>query len=250
MALTCIPFRFPGIPDVLCLFGARGGGNLSLEAPEALDDPAPTLARREALPAALAREGMLAGGVAEVRQVHGTRTVFEPAYQPLDAAPVMEADGLATSRPGLALAVKTADCQPVLLAHASGRYIAALHVGWKGNRQDYPGVAVAEFCSRYGIRPEEVSAVRGPSLGPGAARFTHFDAEWGPDFRPWFDAAAETMDLWSLTRDQLIRAGLRPRRIYGLDICTLSLPDAFFSFRRDRRCGRQMSFISIRRSMP
>lgn len=245
MALTFLPFRFPGIPGVSCLFSARAAGNLSLEAPEAADNPAPTLARREALIRSLALEGMEVQSLAEVRQVHGTHTVFEPDPQPSQSAPAREADGMAASRRGLGLAVKTADCQPVLLAHQSGRYIAALHVGWKGNRHNYPGLAVAEFCGRYGIRPAEVSAVRGPSLGPDAARFTNFDAEWGDDFRPWFNADAQTMDLWRLTRDQLIRAGLRADHIYGVDLCTLSLPESFFSFRHDRRCGRQMSFISI-----
>ena len=238
MDMNFLPFRFPGIDNVHCAFGTRFAGNLSLDAPEAAAAPAATLARRRALPGLLNVEA-----VAETRQVHGTRTLFEPAAWSADASPVIEADGMATTRPGLALAVKTADCQPVLLAHASGRVAAALHVGWRGNRQNYPGRAVAELCDRYSLDPADLSAVRGPSLGPAAAEFTGFDSEWGEAFRPWFDAAARTMNLWRLTRDQLVSAGLRPDRVYGLDFCTVSLADAFFSYRSDRNCGRQMSLI-------
>ena len=128
-----LPFRFPGIDGVRCAFGTRASGNLSLDAPEARADPAPTLARRRALPGWLGVDA-----VAEVKQVHGARTLFEPVPWSADASPAVEADGLAASRPGLALAVKTADCQPVLLAHVSGRVAAALQVGWRGNRQNYP----------------------------------------------------------------------------------------------------------------
>lgn len=240
MDMSFLPFRFPGMDNVYCAFGTRSAGNFSLDAPEAAAAPAATLARRRALPGLLNVKA-----VAEVRQVHGVRTLFEPAAWSADASPVIEADGMATTLPGLALAVKTADCQPVLLAHASGRVAAALHVGWRGNRQNYPGRAVAELCDRYNLDPADLTAVRGPSLGPAAAEFTRFKTEWGDAFRPWFDAATRTMNLWRLTRDQLVAAGLRPDRVYGLDLCTVSLADAFFSYRSDRTCGRQMSLIWI-----
>ena len=141
--------------------------------------------------------------------------------------------------------IKTADCQPILLTEPAGRFAAALHVGWKGNRRNYPALAVAEFCSRCRLRPEDLSAVRGPSLGPGEAEFTRFAGEWGPEFAPWFNPETRAMDLWSLTRHQLQQAGLRPERIYSLDLCTMSLPELFFSYRRSPRCGRQGSVIWI-----
>lgn len=240
MDMTFLPFRFPGIDTVCCAFGGRSAGNFSLDAPEARTDPVPTAARRRNLPALLKVRA-----VAELKQVHGVRTLFEPTPWSAEKTTLTEADGMATQRKALALAIKTADCQPVLLAHTTGRVVAAAHVGWRGNRQNYPGRIVAELCARYDLDPADLSAVRGPSLGPAAAEFTGFDSEWGESFRPWFDASARTMNLWQLTRDQLVEAGLRPERIYSLDFCTASLPDAFFSYRRDRTCGRQLSLIWI-----
>lgn len=222
-------FRFPGIEHVACAFSTRHDGNVSLDLPN--DGPGMEGAVNKAQ---AVRHSLLQrfGAFAEVKQVHGTRTIFEPPAQNPDFAATDEGDGVTTSQQGLALMIKTADCQPILLAHKSGRFVAALHVGWRGNRANYPASAVRELCQYYGVLPEELSAVRGPSLGPSAAEFINFQSEWGPEFAPWFQAASQCMNLWALTRYQLEQAGLRPDRIFSLDLCTWSLPDDFFSYRR------------------
>ena len=246
MPLIYIPFQFPGVPNVACAFTGRALGNVSLDfaareqAPDAWEK---TVQTRENLASTFGFQAF-----AEVHQVHGVRTVFEPEAQNPGEPARLDADGMATTRPGLALMVKTADCQPILIAHESGRYVMALHSGWRGNRQDYPRLAVLEFCERYGLEPAELWAVRGPSLGPAASEFTNFDAEWGAEFQRWYDG--KNMDLWALARDQLASAGLLPRRILGLDICTYANSGDFFSFRQFRRNGladgRQASLIWIR----
>jgi len=247
--MNFIPFRFPGVPGVRCAFTGRGFGNVSLDFAAREGDSTArgeTLRVRESIPAAL---GVTA--FAEVHQVHGVHTVFEPEAQDAALPATIDADGLATTRPGLALMVKTADCQPILIAHESGQYVMALHCGWRGNRQDYPFTAVQEFCDRYGLKASQLWAVRGPSLGPAAAEFTNFEQEWGADFAPYFDAETRRMDLWQLTRAQLCRAGLRPARVLGLDICTYDNAKFFFSYRYFCRQfrknglpdGRQAAFI-------
>lgn len=237
-------FRFPGVAGVACAFTTRRGGgslppfdgaNLSFDVG---DDPASVAANRQDLAGRL--------GLAEwceLKQVHGDVLHLEPAPTPLSAASTLEGDAQATSRRGLALVIKTADCQPVLLAHQSGRFVAALHAGWRGNVLNLPGSAVARLCAHYGCRPAELFAVRGPSLGPARAEFTNFEAEFGESFRPFFDPATRTVDLWRLTRHQLAEAGLDPARIFGLDRCTQSNPADYFSFRAARVTGRMMSLI-------
>ena len=246
MPLSYLPFQFPGVPNVSCAFTGRAFGNVSLDfaaREQAPDAWKKTVQVRESLAPTFGFQDF-----AEVHQVHGVHTVFEPeAQNPGEPSPI-DADGMATTRPGLALMVKTADCQPILIAHESGRYVMALHSGWRGNRQDYPRLAVLEFCERYGLKPQELWAVRGPSLGPAASEFTNFETEWGVEFQRWYDG--QNMDLWALARDQLASAGLLPRRILGLDICTYANSEEFFSFRQFRRNavadGRQASLIWIR----
>ena len=250
MLLDFIPFTFPGIDGVRCAFQTRTGGcsngiysegNISYTVG---DDPLVVSDNRINLAASLELPYL-----AEVHQVHGDVLVFEPEAVALDRSsvpPAMpEGDGLATTRPNLGLVIKTADCQPVLVAHRDGRHIAALHVGWRGNRIAFIQSAIAAFCKQYALRPEDLSAVRGPSLGPGRSEFVNFDAEWGADFAQWFDPSRKLMNLWELTRAQLQEAGLRRERIFSLDLCTWSLPEKFFSYRREHVCGRQASVIWI-----
>ncbi len=243
MPFDLIPFRFPGLAHVCCAFSTRIFGNLSLDVPGAGQAER---TRRASLCTFLGVEAF-----AEVRQVHGVRTLFEPEAQDPTQAAEIEADGLATERAGYALMVKTADCQPILLAHNDGRFIAAIHSGWKGNRQNYPRLAVEECCAHYSVNPTDVWAVRGPSLGPAASEFRRFDSEWGEDFLSWYDASLRSMDLWSLAREQLAQAGIPKRQILSLDLCTFENHDLFFSYRHARAFGsadgRQGSFIWKRR---
>lgn len=246
MPAGILTFAFPGLDRVGCAFTTREGGasappfdgrNLSFDVG---DEPEAVLANREEV-----RRELGFRHWQETRQVHGTGIAFDPDPALPQDRPATEADGMTTAAPGTALVIKTADCQPILLAHASGRYVAGLHAGWRGNVADFPGIGVRAFCARYGLEPKDVLAVRGPSLGPAAAQFVHFDREFGPDFAPWRDPKRATVDLWALTRHQLERAGLRPENIHAVDRCTAADP-AFFSYRRDGRTGRQAGIVWIR----
>jgi copper oxidase (laccase) domain-containing protein len=123
-----------------------------------------------------------------------------------------------------------------------GRYVAALHCGWRGNAGNFPANAVRKFCAQYQVDPSRVLAVRGPSLGPGKSEFVNFSAEWDPMFRPYFDPQTQRVDLWTLTRNQLMGTGIPARNIFSIDLCTAS-SDQFFSYRREGTTGRQVGII-------
>lgn len=242
MALRFLPFTFPGVPNVGCLFQMR--------TPREEDPSEGTIAFRDGMDPALVAKNraqlLKAAGVrtmAEMHQVHGETLVFEPEGSDLSKDSTLDADGIATGELGKGLMVKTADCQPVFVAHISGKYIMALHVGWRGDRILFPLTAVRSFCRQYELRPEHLVAVRGPSLGPTKAKFTRFAAEWGGYFAKYLDLGTSTMDLWTMTEDQLVQAGIPRRQIFGIDICTATNVDDFFSYRADRNCGRQASII-------
>lgn len=250
MDVKYILFEFPALPRICCIFQQRGdnaeyplAGNISFQVG---DNPCKVLQTRQALLSTLRHKGMHSW--CECHQVHGDKILDEPQPTPLQALPddLPKADGAMTSSAGRGLLIKTADCQPLLLAHKSGRYIMALHVGWRANRFNFPGIAVNAFCSRYGIDPPDVMAVRGPSLGPARAEFVNFREEWGSQFEAWFDQVHECMNLWALTRHQLTSAGVSANDIYAIDICTAANPREFFSYRKDRNTGRQASIIWIK----
>lgn len=254
--IAFFPFTFIDIPQVACAFTSRRGGvsepphdsaNISFDVN---DDPAAVARNRRMV---FDRMGLT--GWCELNQVHGDVIHFEPEPFAPEERAVLDGDGMTTSAPGVGLVVKTADCQPILLAHRSGKYVAGLHAGWRGNRMNFPGSGVRRFCARYGLKPEDVYAVRGPSLGPDAAEFVNFDKDFGPGFEAYFNPQPRRVDLWRLTRDQLMDAGVPEQQIFGLDLCTMGMDDTFFSHRKAcaapvKDTGRQCGIIWIRTEQP
>lgn len=234
-----IPFAFPGVPSVRCAFTCAPAGSMSIALSPGAEGKAGAIAARKRLFERLGLERWV-----ELHQVHGDQLIADPAPTPAEQVSGLRGDGSCTREKGLALVITTADCQPILLTNREGTAVAALHAGWRGNTMNFPASGLKRFCAAYGLRPGDVLAVRGPSLGPAAAQFVNFHKEWPAEFRPWFDERSKTMDLWSLTRHQLTQAGLPPESLFSLDLCTHSLPDLLFSHRRGHT-GRQASLIWI-----
>lgn len=239
MQTGCLQFAFPGLSNIRCVFSRRAGqgllGNISYPAGEAAEKVS---AARQFFFGS--QKGL--AEIAECRQAHGDNLV-EAFEGNCPEVPLTEADGMMSEKANLGLLIKTADCQPILVAHRGGRHIMAIHAGWRGNRMKFPTTAIERFCARYGLLPKDLFAVRGPSLGPGSARFENFSGEWPAEFEPWFDFKTRCMDLWALTRHQLNSAGIPPEQIYGIDICTLANREEFFSYRDGKTPGRQGAII-------
>lgn len=164
-------------------------------------------------------------------------------------------DALVTDGANVLLAVKTADCVPVLLADTKTGAAAAIHAGWRGTVASIVDSALQRMIARYGTRASDVRAAIGPSAGACCY-------EVGPEvvetFRQKFkDAEAlltptarlghALIDLPRANRDQLIHAGVEPARIHLAPLCTMCRNDLFFSYRREKqlhgRVGRSLSII-------
>ena len=121
------------------------------------DDPAAVAANRSTLAATI---GLDADRVVWMNQVHGDRVVIVdgPREMAVDAT-----DGLVTTRPGLALAVVTADCVPLLMADARAGVVAAVHAGRVGAQKGIVARAVGAMVAS-GARVEDVSVLLGPAV--------------------------------------------------------------------------------------
>jgi hypothetical protein len=233
-------FQFSGIKNVRCLFHGKNfntENSLGSIAFDRGEENKIILENREYLFKKLSMP------VLEVHQIHSSILHFTPKQTLYAEKASLEGDGIATNSAKHALLIKTADCQPILLAHKKGQHIMALHVGWRGNRNDFILQAVAEFCKEYKLLARDLFAVRGPSLGPQEAEFTNFSAEWGDAYKEWYTVQTQTLDLWTLTRHQLKQAGLLQENIYGIDFCTKTMSKQYFSHRENNQTGRQASII-------
>jgi YfiH family protein len=99
--------------------------------------------------------------VALLSQVHGATVVH--ASRPTGwAATLGEADAAVTTERGLILAVRVADCVPVLLWSPGG--VAAVHSGWRGTAQGVVGAAVGALAELTGDDPAAMIAAVGPCI--------------------------------------------------------------------------------------
>ncbi len=149
-------------------------------------------------------------------------------------------DGLLENTPGAVVAVKTADCVPVLLVDPRHRAVAAVHAGWRGTVAGIAQRAVAALGEQFGSRAGDLHAAIGPAIGKCCYEVgAEVAAQFGVDGRA-------RIDLAETVRRQLEAAGVAGRRIYVAGLCTKCHPAEFHSFRRDgAAAGRLYSFAGI-----
>lgn len=189
-----------------------------------------------------------ADDVALVEQVHGGEVVVvERAPGPL--TPAGRADALVTTTPGIVLAVRAADCAPVLLAAPGG--VAAAHAGWRGVAAGVVLTALDALLARTGAAADAVRVAIGPHIGPRAFEVgdevvTAIEAagapreafvRTGPRGRPHVDLGG------ALVAQLAARGVTQVERVGG---CTTQDP-CLWSHRRDgERGGRQAGVIVLR----
>ncbi|MEM1386014.1 MAG: peptidoglycan editing factor PgeF [Pseudomonadota bacterium] len=186
-----------------------------------------------------------------VHQVHSAEVVDAESVAP-DNRP--QADGLVTTKPGIALAILTADCQPVLFADARAGVIAAAHAGWRGALNGILEATITAMEARGAARSNIVAAI-----GPAISQRNY---EVGPELRQAFtddDSSADRFfvpgagdrlrfDLPGYSLARLFAAGVTQAQ--WVRHCTYADVDRFFSYRRSQHLkeadyGRLISVIRL-----
>ncbi len=193
-----------------------------------------------------------------LKQVHG-RTVAAIRSGAdisglLSKAP--EADVAVSDDPSVALAIRVADCVPLLIADRRTGAVAAAHAGWRGTAAGVAAAAVNALCTQFGSRPSDLVAAIGPSIGPccyqvGEDVRTAFAA--GHPAAPldtWFAPDGcfgriqrYRLDMWSANRDQLAAAGVPLEQIDVAALCTATHVDVFCSYRREGKGTGRMAGV-------
>jgi polyphenol oxidase len=241
--IECLTPDWPTPHGVRTAFTLRRGGvsqppydslNLGMHVG---DDPAAVAENRRRLAGQLG----LPGAPCWLEQVHGTDVCDLDMTAAAVPAP---ADAAFTRRRGSVAVVQVADCLPVLLAASDGSAVAVAHAGWRGLAAGVVEAAIAKL----GLDPGRLLAWLGPAIGPGHfevgaevrdAFLTH-DAEASAAFQP-NPRGRWQCDLAALARQRLADCGVRA--VFGGRWCTYADAAGFFSYRRDRQCGRMAALI-------
>jgi YfiH family protein len=212
--------------------------------------------------------------LAQVRQIHSAMVHRVDAV--LDRP--LAGDGMISNTPGLLLAIKTADCVPVLVVDVKRRVVGAFHAGWRGTVARIVEKGVGEMRRQFGNAPRDLRAVIGPCIrkccySVGAEVQAEFESQFSYAhelFEEVFDSNAIHirypllflnqrapghgdlgpeihLDLVAANRRQLEAADVRQDHITVVDGCTACNTARFFSHRAEfGKTGRMMAVIGIR----
>ena len=258
-----------------------GGGALNLGF-TAVDSRAAVEHNRRAFAAALtgqppsrpaARKKSAALPIVTVRQIHSDliHCVSGVPSKPLAG------DGLVTDIPGLLIAVLTADCLPIIVADTKRHVIGVFHAGWRGTVKRILEKGVGEMRRYFGSRPADLKAVIGPGIRQccyqvGGEVRAAFESQFSYGSR-LFRVTKETdeihekypllfltsrapghselpeqvfLDLVEANRRQLLDAGVSPKNVSEIALCTACRTDILFSHRAEHGVtGRMMAVAGI-----
>ena len=172
-------------------------------------------------------------------QVHGTKVhlIGEKTTNFIEAC-----DGLYTDKENIALAVKTADCLPLILCSKEGKELTVLHVGWRGLHGGIVENAIMNFKSA----TENLVAWLAPCISSP-------NYEVGEDVYSLFkDSDSESVSSFKLSnnKDKWIFSLKQEctRRLQKFDIqviantfCTFKDEQLFYSYRKNSSSKRMVT---------
>ncbi len=243
-AIVCRPLEAAGF---LNAFSTRPGGVSAMPANDLNlafnEDAAANVEENRRL--FLRAAGLPSWPIVTARQTHSADVIEVPAA----AQAEREADALFTRSPEALLAVKTADCVPILVGDPATGFSCGIHSGWRGAAANVIGAAI-DALEKAGAHPDSMLAAIGPSAC--AKCF-----EVGPEVVEKFSAmgfegavvpmnGGSHLDLEDVCSKQLEAAGLRPSNVHRSGRCTIHEEPLFFSHRREGKLGRPVGrMISV-----
>lgn len=214
--------------------GVSTGNFVSLNLSDSVgDDPRSVAANREKARGIVGAKSLLFS-----KQVHGCVVVEARSEGEFTC------DALTTDVPGVGLAVTHADCQAAIFYDPVHHAVANVHSGWRGSVGNIYAETVQFMQRRYGTKPADLHVAISPSLGPEKAEFVNFRTElpeafWEYQVKPFH------FDFWQISRSQLEACGVPEHHIQIAGICTFSVTEDYFSYRREKITGRHGTAVVL-----
>ena len=172
-------------------------------------------------------------------QVHGTKIelIHENSVNIIEAC-----DGLYTEKENIALAIKTADCLPLILCSNEGKELTALHVGWRGLHGGIVENAILNFkCATQNLVAWLAPCISSSNYEVGRDVYSLFkdsDSESISSFK-----ISNNKDKWNFSLKQECT-----RRLQKFDVqvitntfCTFEDEQLFYSYRKNSSSKRMVT---------
>ncbi len=193
--------------------------------------------------------------VLQLRSVHQIHSAFAVTAKSTDwSGDKPRADAMVSAQKGVALAILTADCAPILFHDSANGVVAAAHAGWKGAMTGIVENTLGKM-QELGAKRAMTSIVVGPCISQkayevGREFFARFTAEDRGNDRFFIGGLGDRLhfDLPGFVLNRARAAGVSSVEWTGH--CTFSAPDRFYSYRRTTHAGepdygRQISVIAL-----
>ncbi len=179
-------------------------------------------------------------------QIHGNSVQIlgkEDAGAGISKIPIPQVDALITNEKNIFLAIKTADCVPILIYDPIREVIAATHSGREGTRKNIVKETLIILLNDFKSNPKNLIVKLGPSI---CEKCYEID-------RITFDRFVKTtgieqefpfLNIKKVLLHQLKTERVSQQNIENIDICTFE-DEHYFSFRRNGTKRRQISLFGM-----
>ncbi|MFA6980328.1 MAG: peptidoglycan editing factor PgeF [Ignavibacteriaceae bacterium] len=188
------------------------------------------------------RELGLENKVATQHQMHSDKIVFVD-----HAGDQGESDAMITDKPGLGLAISTADCVPIFLYEPKRKIIAGIHSGWRGTSLKILEKTIIKLENEFAANPKGFVCYIAPSI-------SQKNYEVGEDVAKYFDekylypkGTKFLLDAAKINYDILRKFEVKKENIQLSSLCSFEWKSMLHSFRRDGNLsGRSLGVLAMK----
>lgn len=159
-----------------------------------------------------------------------------------------ECDALVTNKINTPLMVMVADCIPILFYDDTQKVIAVAHAGRNGTFLNIASQTIYKMTQLYGCDTTNIKVTLGASIQKCCYEVSDELAKltaknFGQEF-----VNIRDIDLQGINKKQLLEDGIKEKNITISSICTKCSGENYFSYRKDKKCGRFAGIIMMKES--
>jgi hypothetical protein len=180
------------------------------------------------------------------QQIHGNECLTIKKGEELKRK--YKGDAILTNRRDIFLTVSVADCLPIFLVEPKRKVVGLVHAGWRGTLLGIAKGTIRKAKNEFGCKPEDFTLLFGPAIQKCCYEISEVMAIlFDEDGLTRMPREKPKLDLIYANLKQFLNCGVKRKKIFATNDCTLCNKDMFHSFRRDGdKAGRMIAFIGIK----